>query len=124
MSFDKIMDQFADDDYAAIDRLAAKFYSNSVDHGFWDGVHHNIDQKLMLIVGEVTEAHEEIRSGHAPTDVYFSDTGKPEGVPTELADIIIRVLDLAAYLGIDIGSVLKVKHSYNVGRPMKHGRKF
>lgn len=107
----------------ALNSLAKKFFQNSYSHGFYVN-DLNIHEKLMLIVGEVSEAHEELRSGHGPRDVYYSDAGKPEGLPTELADIIIRTLDLAEALGIDIGAVLDEKHEFNVRRPYMHDRKF
>lgn len=47
----------------------------------------------------------------------------PVGVPSELADIIIRVLDLAAAYGIDIGKAVVSKMEYNKSRPEKHGGK-
>lgn len=82
--------------------------------------------RLMLIVGEGIEAHEEIRDGHAMDYQYESETkpGKPEGVPSELADILIRVLDLAQEANIDLASVVQSKMLYNAGRPAMHGRKF
>lgn len=46
-----------------------------------------------------------------------------EGVPSELADIVIRVLDLAEYYGIDMGEAIAQKHAYNLTRPYKHGGK-
>lgn len=107
----------------AVNELALAFHVNNQNHGF--NVNEvNSDQQLMLIVSEVTEAHEELRNNHAPTDVYYSDGGKPEGFATELADIIVRTLGLAAALNIDIGAVLSEKHAYNVTRPYKHGRQF
>ena len=108
---------------AALNELAYAFHVNNQNHGFNLG-EVNISQQLMLIVDEATEAHEEYRSGHAPNYVYYSDTGKPEGLPTELADIIVRTLALAAALDIDIGLVLEEKHEYNVSRPFKHDRVF
>jgi NTP pyrophosphatase (non-canonical NTP hydrolase) len=48
---------------------------------------------------------------------------KPEGVPTELADIIIRVLDAAHQLGIDIDKAIAEKVAYNDNRPFRHGGK-
>jgi NTP pyrophosphatase (non-canonical NTP hydrolase) len=41
----------------------------------------------------------------------------------ELADIIIRTLDTAASMNINIAKALAVKHAYNVSRPYKHGGK-
>lgn len=47
---------------------------------------------------------------------------KPVGVPSELADIIIRTLDAAAAWGIDIDAAIARKIEYNATRPHKHGR--
>jgi len=44
-------------------------------------------------------------------------------LPSELADIVIRVYDLAGALGIDLDAAIEVKHQYNVGRPYRHGGK-
>lgn len=57
------------------------------------------------------------------TEIYFSDNGKPEGIPTELADVIIRVLDYCGYAGIDIDAAISQKHEYNKSRPYRHGGK-
>jgi NTP pyrophosphatase (non-canonical NTP hydrolase) len=48
---------------------------------------------------------------------------KPEGIPTELADIIIRTLHVAAYYGIDIAGAIADKMVYNSQRPYRHGGK-
>jgi NTP pyrophosphatase (non-canonical NTP hydrolase) len=41
----------------------------------------------------------------------------------ELADIIIRVLDSAKRLNINIRRAIEVKHEYNKTRPYRHGNK-
>jgi NTP pyrophosphatase (non-canonical NTP hydrolase) len=90
--------------------------------------------RLMLIVGEVAEAHEEIRAGHPVTHVWYSGEpvtheeygvipGKPEGVPSEVADIVIRALDFAEECGIDLVAMIEEKLAYNTTRPHKHGGK-
>lgn len=48
---------------------------------------------------------------------------KPEGIPSELADIIIRVLDICGHLDIDIANALADKMAYNETRPYRHGGK-
>ena len=53
---------------------------------------------------------------------YESAGGKPEGYPTELADIIIRTLDLAYMLGIDIDAAVQEKLAFNATRGHKHGK--
>ena len=41
----------------------------------------------------------------------------------ELADIIIRALDTAATLNIDIAKAVKIKNEYNKSREHRHGGK-
>jgi len=42
----------------------------------------------------------------------------------ELADTIIRVLDICAFRGIDIEKHVLAKLRYNEQRPYKHGKKY
>lgn len=106
-------------------------------------------KKLLLVVGEAVEAQEELRAGHGVTEEYLSypatpaslasefasgqeateyfrsrTPGKPEGVPSELADIVIRVLDLADEAGIDLATVIESKLEYNNTRAFRHGKAF
>lgn len=105
--------------------LALDIHKSQREKGFYfKGVEINLDQKLMLIVGEVAEAHEELRSNVNPHHVYYREDGKPEGFEFELADVLIRVLDLAGALGIAIGARVDEKLAYNESRPHMHGRKF
>lgn len=48
---------------------------------------------------------------------------KPVGLPSELADIIIRVLDFAAQQRIDIDLAVVEKMEYNASREHRHGGK-
>lgn len=48
---------------------------------------------------------------------------KPEGIPSELADIVIRVSDICGRYGIDLEAAIKEKMEYNKNRPYKHGGK-
>lgn len=48
---------------------------------------------------------------------------KPEGIPSELADIIIRVLDICGANRIDIAAAIADKMAYNETREYRHGGK-
>lgn len=74
---------------------------------------------------EISEAFEEHRAGHALTTVYENPDkpGKLEGVPVELADLVIRVLDFCEWAGIDLQEVMARKHAFNLTRPYRHGNK-
>lgn len=51
------------------------------------------------------------------------ETLKPEGFASELADVLIRVFDLAGALGIDLEDAVQSKMAYNKTRPHRHGGK-
>lgn len=78
-------------------------------------------ESLALITCEVAEAIECVRDGQLVTTVR--EDGKLEGLPSEIADIVIRALDLAGHLGIDLGDIILRKHAYNESRAYRHGGK-
>jgi NTP pyrophosphatase (non-canonical NTP hydrolase) len=96
------------------------FYRNALDHGFYEKPPTFLE-RMALVHEEVSEAVGEFRAGHAPDEIYYKD-GKPEGIPIELADIIIRVGDYCGRNNIDIEKAIEMKHQYNVGRPKMHGK--
>lgn len=46
---------------------------------------------------------------------------KPEGVPSELADVLIRLLDMCGIYGINLMAEYERKIAYNRTRPYRHG---
>ena len=74
-----------------------------------------------LVHSEVSEAFEEFRNGHSVTASWGE--GKPEGIPIELVDILIRVFHYAAYNGIDLEDAYRTKTAYNRTRSSRHGGK-
>ncbi|EKO1912207.1 nucleotide pyrophosphohydrolase [Clostridium botulinum] len=71
-----------------------------------------IGNRLMLITDEVSEAHEALRKRDY------------ENFKEELADIVIRVADLAGGLDIDLEKEIKNKMDKNKNRSYKHGKAF
>ncbi len=51
------------------------------------------------------------------------NVNKPEGIPSELADVVIRVADMCGYYGIDLEKAIEEKMEYNETRSHKHGEK-
>ncbi|NLL18810.1 MAG: hypothetical protein GX262_07265 [Clostridia bacterium] len=102
--------------------LRDEIHRNAIEHGWWDE-ERSFGDILSLCHSELSEALEEHRNGHLPTEVYFSNEEKPEGIPVELADCIIRVLDYCGHEGIDIAQAVITKHEFNKTRPYRHGGK-
>lgn len=80
-----------------------------------------IAEKLCLIHSEVSEALEDFRHGEMKTE--FDSEGKPYGFPTEIADIVIRVMDLSEAMGVDLQKEIEIKMAYNQRRSYRHGNK-
>ena len=85
---------------------------------------------LGLIMTEVAEAIEEVRNGSGVNPyytTYYTERGealsKPEGLPSELADVVIRAFDVADIFGIDLAFFIDEKLSFNAQRGYRHGGK-
>lgn len=127
-------------DNLSIEEMQRKAWENSEAHGFhlasrpdpggeyWRNY---IASKLALIHSEVSEALEALREGNHAAVLGSNSLieteeddhpGKPYGFMSELADIVIRVGDLAGIVGGDLEAALELKMEYNETRPFKHGK--
>jgi len=104
-----------------LDALSALLHETARDKGFWDGEYSydKIGNKLALVHSEVTEVLEAIRK----------DQGS-EKIVEEIADTIIRLLDLYAsmrneeFIIHSLDEVLQNKMDKNKSRPTLHGNRF
>jgi len=107
-----------------LSQIQTEVHKLAKDNGWWiDADVKIVPEKLALIHSEISEALEEYRNGQLDHLYYRESDGKPEGFGVELADAIIRILDLCGYLGIDVGELVQLKHEYNKSRPFRHGGK-
>lgn len=74
---------------------------------------------IALIQSEASEALEAMRAGNPPDDKI------PEfsGAEAELADVVIRIMDMSAARGWDVGAAIKAKMEMNLTRSHMHGGK-
>jgi NTP pyrophosphatase (non-canonical NTP hydrolase) len=104
-----------------LDALAALLHETAKEKGFWDGEynHDKIGNKLALVHSEVTEVLEAIRKSHGS-----------EKVVEEMADVIIRLLDVYAAMRNEeqilhsLDEILEKKININKERPRLHGNLF
>jgi len=127
-------------------------YNIAEEHGWHKNIP-DFGTLLMLIVSEAAEALEDFRNHWNPEDMYYECKAdkhyraqnclgiviqdnetkdskcttcihrKPCGIPSELADIIIRTADVAGIFGIDLAAAVLEKMEYNKNRPYRHGNK-
>lgn len=120
----------------------------AVGKGWYDNGARPFAELIALCHSELSEALEDYRNGLSPADMIYEKfscsapkeyncrnylienckfcehyKGKPCGIPSELADVLIRIFDMCGYYGIDLEQAVQVKHKYNQSRPMRHGGK-
>lgn len=99
---------------SVVSSLCESLHENARDKGFWDDVNERDPRHLISLVGlimsEGAEAIEAIRKEDQ------------ENFEEELADIAIRVFDVAGGLRIDLGAAIVEKMTKNKNRPHKHGK--
>lgn len=121
-------------------------YQNDMTKGWWtpkqppfsDGKAAETDNldilsgKLTGIHSEVSECYEDLRKDRmemffvdAPDEVDWSlvspgmEIRKPCGLPSELADIVLRTMSLASALNIDLSQAIYTKMQFNAIRKSK-----
>lgn len=122
-----------------INELQKRIHQNAKEKGWYED-EKNTGEILALIHSEVSEALDADRNGRhikdetalawalATTDEsHFYEEHFPKTIKDtfedELADIMIRVMDLAEYKGINLEMHIEAKMRYNSLRPYKHGGK-
>lgn len=83
----------------------------------WQDEYRSVGDLIALMHTELSEAFEEYRKGKGVTEVYFNPGhAKPEGMPIELADAVIRIAQFCGQYGIDLETAVRQKMAYNETR--------
>ena len=98
-----------------LSRLAIDIHCDNIRAGWWDGIDPNdglvFTNKLCLIHSEISEAMEGDRK-----DLMDDKLLHRKMAEVELADAMIRILDLAAARDYDIGAAVAEKRAFNATR--------
>ena len=104
-----------------LDALSAVLHETAIEKGFWEGTisYDKVGNKLALVHSEVTEVLEAIRKNKGSEEVV-----------EEMADVIIRLLDIYAAMRNSgdlihsLDDILDKKININKERPKLHGNLF
>lgn len=94
----------------ALRSIQEKIHQTNIEMG-WHDKPRETGTMIALCHSELSEALEGIRK-----DLMDSHLPSRKAAEVELADCVIRILDLAGKLGYDLSSALAEKHAYNMQR--------
>jgi len=112
------------------------------EHGFKENT---VGEDIALMHSELSEALEDFRGHESPSHTWYEITEKkgpnieikqrytenpdpdgtlkPCGIPSELADCVIRIMHFSHRHGIDLGKAIVEKMAFNETRVYRHGNK-
>ena len=101
-----------------INEIASECHKTAMEKGWWEEKR-NFGEMISLCHSELSELLEAIREGNKESKNIPGVSCAEE----EIADTIIRLLDMSQGSMFNIGKALVAKMAFNKTRPYKHGGK-
>lgn len=115
-----------------LNEIVAEAHDTARTHGFYDDIDASLgylrqhDQPALIaivkrdfVLAQLSKVDSEV--GEAVQAIQRHDINSSE-LEEELADVIIRVADLAGFMDVNLGRAVHRKMAVNRSRPQKHGK--
>ncbi len=105
----------------SFDQMCSVVHAVASSKGFWPEESPPKHAELIALMhSELSEALEALRHGN-PSDEKIPEF---DSYTAELADCVIRIMDVAAAQGLQLSKAIVAKTKFNETRPHRHGKEF
>jgi NTP pyrophosphatase (non-canonical NTP hydrolase) len=102
----------------SFDEMSADVHATAIGKGWWNS-QRNDGELIALIHSELSECLEALRHGNPPDDKIPAFRGSE----AELADAVIRIMDMSRARGWRVAEAIVAKAAFNATREIRHGGK-
>jgi NTP pyrophosphatase (non-canonical NTP hydrolase) len=101
------------DQETLLNQICADTYAGNLRAGWW-----NDSSNPLIVPTKLALIHSEVSEAMAGDRQSLKDDKLPQHdmLAVELADVVIRVADLAGFLGVPLGTIIREKQEFNAKR--------
>lgn len=101
---------------ASVQRIAVAAHSTARARGYYQGGPRNVAESIAMATRELGHAVNDVRRGRPLNEIKHDTRGKPRGFGIAVARCVIRLADMCAASGVDLGHAMAIEMAYNAGR--------
>lgn len=95
--------------------LQREFYDECMISGWDPELKLSFGEEIAHLHEEVSEIFRALRQYH-DFEIHYDENGKPQGIPIEMADVLIGLFYNAEVHGFDLLAAAEIKHKWNLRR--------